>query len=165
MKTLQNLAAILIALALLAGFGYGLYAGYLHLEHQWKILDFQWKPLIILGGAIAFLCALLIVWAVFSGARKNQTATGKGIAYDTFIDWYSALIHNSKGTSAESFITIRNRMALWAGNDAAQAADILYNALKDKQSHEALLKYADDVFQEMKKEAGNRGAKEYRKMV
>lgn len=165
MKTLQNLTALLTVLALLAALGYGGYHGYLYLQLQWDLLNPHWKPLVIVSGSILLFCTFLLSWSISAAARKNLAVPGKAAAYDAYIEWYGGLVREPQKRDSESFVLVKNKIALWGGDSVFKEAAGLYELLKEKKSNDAISEQAQALFHEMKKEIGNRDNRKERQVV
>ena len=107
MKTTGTVVAIILFLAIVAGAGYGIFAGYKLISSQWRILNSDWRACLIIIAAVLILCSLFISASIGSYIKKHGlTSTGKVMAYKEFIRWYSDLKSELPDT-VEGFVTGR----------------------------------------------------------
>ena len=85
-------------------------------------------------------------------------STGKVIAYNELINWYSELQNNNPETlKVANFRGIKNQLMLWGNNNVVKQTNLLYEKLiNDKENPDEIMLKADHVFLEVKRELGYR---------
>jgi len=160
----MNIIGIILAILLLIGFvfgiGYGAVSGYEFLSVQWGSINDDWKAILIIIATLLIFCTLLISLS-FRSSIKNYgfKGTGKVMAYNDFMQWYSALISdNVEAMQADTLKAITNQTILWGSNQVAKQVSLLYDLLqKDDTEKEQVLEKAGDVYIEIRRELGLRG--------
>ncbi|HXH71966.1 MAG TPA: hypothetical protein VNI58_04040 [Mariprofundaceae bacterium] len=163
----MNLIGFVVALIVLGGIvigaGYGAFVGYEFLSVQWGSLSNDWKAILIVVAALLAACTLFLSASVQSSVRKyGLKGTGKVMAYNDFIHWYSAM----KGDAAEA-MTIEavkplvNQMLLWGGHQVGSQARHLYALFQEAEvDRSRVLDKAGDVYLEIRRDLGLRGTSE-----
>jgi hypothetical protein len=159
MKRFGTILAVLLFVAIIFGSGYGILSGYKLLSFQWNLLDIHWKASMIIMATIFMVCALFVSASIRSYIKKHGlTSTGKVFAYNEFINWYSNLKNSSPDTmKAKFFKEVKNQINLWGSNPVVKQTNLLFeNLQRDKENSKKVLRYADQVYLEIKKELGHR---------
>ena len=160
MKIVGIVLVLILIISIITGIGYGAFTGYEFLSMQWVSLSDDWKAIFIVISVLLLFCSLLIAITIQSSIKKyGIKGNGKVLAYNDFIHWFSAL----KGDSAEAMQVdtlkvITNQLTLWGSRAVVRQATLLYEALVNNESEkEQLLKKAEHVYIEIRRELGLRG--------
>lgn len=159
MKTIGTLLVVLLLVAIVVGAGYGIFSGYKFISSQWGIINTEWKASLIIIAAVLILCTLFISSSIRSYTKKHSLmSTGKVIAYNEFIHWYSELkSHNPETLKVANFKGIKNQVILWGNNNVVKQTNLLYEKLiNDKENPDQIILKADQIFLEIKREMGYR---------
>ncbi len=152
--------AIVLLVGIIFGLGYGTYTGYEFLSVQWGSLTNEWRAILIVVAAILVACTLFLALSLQSFLRSySLRGSGKVIAYNNFLNWYSDL-KNSPGqvVASESFRQMANQMMLWGCQRVSKQAGILYEALQGEDlDHERVLEHADLLYVEIRRDVGLSG--------
>lgn len=159
MKKLGTMLAVLLSAAIIAAAGYGIFSGYKFISSQWAILNSDWKACLIIIATILIFCTLFISSSIRSYTKKHGlVSTGKVIAYNELVHWYSELQNNNPETlKVANFKEIKNQVTLWGNNNVVKQTNLLYEKLiNDKENPAEIMLKADHVFLEVKRELGYR---------
>lgn len=78
--------AIILLTGIIAGVGYGAYAGYEFLSVQWQILSKDWQAVLIIVAAILVTCTLFLSLSLRSAMKKfGFKGVGKVVTYNDFL--------------------------------------------------------------------------------
>lgn len=160
MKVFGIILAVLLFGGIIVGVGYGAVSGYEFLSVQWGSLNNDWKAILIVTATILIFCTLFASIAVQSGIKKyGLKGTGKVLAYNDFVHWYSAIkSDNTEALKAEPLKPLTNQMILWGGKPVSRQANLLYELLqKDEAARDQILKKAEHVYIEIRRDLGLRG--------
>ena len=152
---------ILLLIAIIIGIGYGAFTGYVFLSIQWASLSNDWKAILIVVSALVLFCSLLIVISIQSSIKKyGLKGNGKVLAYNDFIHWFSALKgDNAEAMQVDALKAITNQLTLWGSSGVTRQASLLYETLVNNEGDkEQLLKKAEHVYIEIRRELGMRGS-------
>ena len=152
---------ILLLIAIIIGIGYGAFTGYVFLSIQWASLSNDWKAILIVVSALVLFCSLLIVISIQSSIKKyGLKGNGKVLAYNDFIHWFSALKgDNAEAMQVDALKAITNQLTLWGSSGVTRQASLLYETLVNNEvDKEQLLKKAEHVYIEIRRELGMRGS-------
>lgn len=160
MKVFGIILAVLLLVGIVFGMGYGVFAGYGFLSVQWGNLSNEWKAVLIVSATILIFCTLLASLFIRSVFKKyGLKGTGKAFAYNDFVHWYSAVKSgNTEAMKAEPLKPLTNQMILWGGKQVVRQANLLYELLqKDEAERDLILKKAEHVYIEIRRDLGLRG--------
>jgi len=160
MKIIGSSIALLLVLGLIVGVGYGVITGYEFLAVQWGALSGNWKAILIVVAALAMFCALFVSISIQSSVKKyGLKGTGKVMAYNDFIHWYSTVkSNNTDAMQADVIKPVVNQMQLWGSNQVARQAGLLFEHLQaDGTDRDTVLKKAGHVYIEIRRDLGLRG--------
>lgn len=160
MKVIGVIFAILLMIGIIAGIGYGVLASYEFFSIQWASLSNDWKAILIVISALVLFCSLLIAMTIQSSIKKyGIKGNGKVLAYNDFIHWFSALKgDNAEAMQLDTLKAITNQLTLWGSSAVVRQATLLYETLvKNENEREKLLKKAEHVYIEIRRELGLRG--------
>jgi len=160
MKVIGTILAILVIAAIFVGLGYGAFSGCGFLSGQWGSLSGDWKATLIVVAALLISCTLFVTLSLQLSIKKyGLKGTGKVMAYNDFTQWYSAIKNDpSAAMEAEGFKAVANQMTLWGGKNVTRQVNLLYNLLlQDETGRDQVLKKADHVYIEIRRELGHRG--------
>jgi len=160
MKMIGVMLAILLLGGIVVGVGYGAYTGYEFLTVQWGSLSNDWKAILIVVAALLAACTLFLSASVQSSVRKyGLKGTGKVMAYNDFIHWYSAVKNSAvEAMAPDVFKPLANQMLLWGSTQASRQAGLLYGLLQqDGPDRDEVLKKAGHVYLEIRRDLGLRG--------
>jgi hypothetical protein len=152
--------ALLLLGGVVYGAGFSAIAGYGFLSVQWGSLSNEWKAVLIVSATILICCTLLASLFIRSVIRKyGLKGTGKVLAYNDFINWYSALKSgNADAIRVHPIKPLTNQMILWGGKQVARQANLLHELLQKNQAEEdQILKKAEHVYIEIRRDLGLRG--------
>jgi hypothetical protein len=127
---------------------------------QWGSLSNDWKAILIVIATILVICTLFASLSIQSSIKKyGLKGTGKVLAYNDFTHWYSALKNdNTDAMKAEPLKPLTNQMILWGGKQVARQANLLYELLlKNEADKDQILKKAEHVYIEIRRDLGFRG--------
>ncbi len=161
MRAVGALLAFLFLIGLLGLGGYAAYKAFGFLTLQWDVLGPEWKSGLIVISSVLLLCALFLSGSIGSFIRRySARSTGKVIAYNEFISWYSELKNgNPEALDAGSFRKIGNQLTLWGNRYVVKQSHLLHELLVGEQaSQEDALKKADGLYLEIRRDLGYRGA-------
>ena len=159
MKRFGTILAVLLCAGIIFGAGYGMHAGYKLLSSQWNLLNNHWQASLIITATIFIVCALFLSASIRSNIKRHGlTSTGKVFAYNEFINWYSNLKSSKPDTmQAKFFKEVKNQIILWGSNPVVKQTNLLFENLRgDKENSAKVLRYADQVYLEIKRELGYR---------
>ena len=168
MKTVGTVLAIILLVAVVAGIIYGILGGYKLLTTRWAILSDDWKAGLIILSAILILCTLFLSASIGSHVQKNGlSGTGKVMAYNEFIRWYSDLKrHNADAVDLNAFKRLRNQLILWGNSHVVKQTNFLLEILQnDEDKLDQVMTRAEQVFGEIKRELGYRSHRRDREIV
>ena len=160
MKPVGVIMGLLLIISIIFGIGYGAFTAYEFLSIQWASLSNDWKAILIVISALVLFCSLLIIISIQSSIKKyGLKGNGKVLAYNDFIHWFSALKgDNAETMQVDALKAITNQLTLWGSNAVARQATLLYETLINNVSDkESLLKKAEHVYIEIRRELGMRG--------
>ena len=109
---------------------------------------------------LVLFCSLLIAISIQSSIKKyGLKGNGKVLAYNDFIHWFSALKgENAEAMQIDTLKVITNQLTLWGSSAVARQASLLYETLvNNERDKEQLLKKAEHVYIEIRRELGMRG--------
>lgn len=152
---------VIFIISIIIGIGYGGYTAYEFLSIQWVSLSNDWKSILIVISALVLFCSLLIAITIRSSIKKyGIKGNGKVLAYNDFIHWFSALKGDkAEAMEVETLKTITNQLKLWGSSAVVRQATLLYETLvNDESEKEQLLKKAEHVYIEIRRELGLRGS-------
>ena len=163
MRVIGIILAVVILVGIVAGVVYGVFTGYEFLSVQWGSLSNDWKAILIVLGTIMVLCSLYLSWSVQSAMKRYAfKGVGKVQVYNAFIEWYSTL-KESEGEvlGVASLKILRNQMMLWGSVQVARQVKLLLEeSQRDGAEREQVLKKADHVYIEIRRDLGLRGTSE-----
>jgi hypothetical protein len=160
MKVIGTTLAICLLGGIVVGGAYGVLSMYGFLSMQWGSLSNEWKAFLIVSAAIVICCTLLASLFIQSVIKKyGLKGTGKVFAYNDFVNWYSAIKSGSaEAIPAEPLKPLTNQMMLWGGKQVARQATLLYELLQKNQTErDQILKKAEHVYIEIRRDLGLRG--------
>lgn len=152
--------AIILLAGIVAGVSYGTYAGYEFLSVQWGILSNDWRAILIVVATMLAGCTLFISLNLQSAMKRyGLNGSGKVIAYNDFLNWYSELKNNpDQILTAESFRQTANQMKLWGSHQVSKHAGLLYDLLqKNDQARDQVLEKSGLLHIEIRRDLGLRG--------
>ena len=159
MKSIGTTVAILLFLAILGGIGYGIFAGYKFISAQWHILNSEWRASLTIIATVLIICSIFISASPGSYIKKHGlTNTGKVMAYNEFINWYSDLKNEVQDKiKPASFKFVKNQIMLWGGNQVVKQTNTLFESLNSEmENRDRILEKAEHVLQEIRRELGYR---------
>jgi hypothetical protein len=168
MKTAGTVIAILLLVAVTAGILYGIMGGYQMLATRWGVLSDDSQAAMIILSAILIICTLFLSSSIRSQVRKRGlTGTGKTLAYNDFIRWYSELKNKrADAVDATSFKPLRNQLVLWGGHHVVEQTLLLADILNDSADNpDQIITQAQKVFGEIKRELGYRSRQPERDII
>lgn len=157
MKTVGTVLAIILSVTVVAGIIYGILGGYKLLTTRWDVLGDDWKAGLIILTAILIFCTLFLSASIRSNMQKHGlTGTGKVIAYNEFIRWYSDLKNgNADALDSKSFKGLRNQLLLWGNKHVVKQTNLLVDILQnDDDQSDQVMAQAEKVFGEIRRELG-----------
>jgi hypothetical protein len=152
--------AIILLVGIVVGLGYGFYEGYVFFSVQWGSLSNEWRAILIVVAAILAGCTLFLSLFVQSAAKKyGLKGSGKVLAYNDFLNWYSDLKNNPDCVvTPESFRQMTNQMTLWGSHRVVKQVRLLFNLLQGSVSaRDQVLKNADLLYVEIRRDLGLTG--------
>ena len=162
MKTIAVVLAILIILGIFYGIGYIGVEAYGLLNKYWGLLDPEWQAIMVVFSVILIFCSLLVSVSLRAPIKQfGMKGTGKVMAYNDFVTWYSALKEGDEfALDIKPLKLIVNKMILWGNKQVSRQAKDLYEAIQDKSSvtDELLLEKAEYIYLEIRRELGLRGS-------
>lgn len=168
MKAVGTVLAIILLVTVIAAIIYGILGGYKLLVTRWDVLGDVWKAGLIILAAILILCTLFLSVSIRSHAQKHGLAsTGKVIAYNEFIRWYSDLKSQTTGAvELKSFKAIRNQLVLWGTNPVVKQTNLLVDFIQNDQDElDQIMTQAEQVLGEIKRELGYRSHRSDRDII
>ena len=160
MTQIGMILAVLLLGGVVVGIGYGAFTGIEFLTLQWGSLSNDWKAILIVIAAILIFCTLFSSLFIRSGIKKyGLKGSGKVMAYNDFTQWYSGIKNdNTEALKAEPLKPLTNQMMLWGGKQVARQANLLYVLLhKNEAERDQILKKAEHVYIEIRRDLGLRG--------
>lgn len=161
MKILGTFLAIALLLGILVGLGYGGMLLYQLLAAEWQVLTDQSRAVFVLATALVIFCTLFLSVSIRGSLRRYALkGTGRVMVYNDFACWYSALKDGSiEAMQTEHVRELINRMNLWGSRQVAKQARKLYESARHGEAdRELILKKAEHVYIEIKRELGIRGS-------
>jgi len=157
----MNIIKFIIALGVLTGFvvviGFGVYVAYEYLFSQWEILNREWRAVLVLILAVLTFCTFYITYSFRNSLRKyGPRNTGKVMAYNEFVQWYSLLKSNGEEVVNLNMLKkIANQLLLWGNQQVVKQVYELTNKAQDSAAdREQIIDSAEHVYEELRRDLG-----------
>jgi hypothetical protein len=116
--------------------------------------------MLIIIAALMLFGILLGSLSIQSSIRKHGLkSSGKVMAYNDFVGWYSRIKNNNSETlKSEVHKTLTNQMKLWGSKQVVLQMNLLFELLqKTEVDQDEVLKKAEHVYIEIRRDLGLRG--------
>lgn len=160
MRIIGVALAIVLLGGIVFGVGYGAYTGYEFLTVQWGSLSNDWKAILIVVAALLAVCTLFLSVSVQSSVRRyGLKGTGKVMAYNDFVHWYSAMkCDTAEAMSIEAVKPLVNQMILWGNYHVGRQAHHLHELFQqEKIDKDAVIQRAESIYIDIRRDLGLRG--------
>jgi len=157
----MNVFKFLLALSVLIGFlvviGFGIYLCYEYLLVQWNILKKEWQAVLVLLCVTLICCTFYITHSFRNTLKKyGPRSTGKVMAYNDFIQWFSLLkTNNNEAIDFNALKSVTNQLLLWGNQQVVKQVYSLIEKLQsDESDRDQVLVTAEHIYEELRHDLG-----------